>query len=93
MDKKMTNSCNWEEIREFQSISEFVRFCDCLSGQIDAGLVEVVVADKPSDDLIFGLTERRYFCKSSGEIWRLISPDAPFGGLWEPVKRMGGCQD
>jgi hypothetical protein len=85
VDQNTMNSCNWEAIHEFDSLGEFKRFCAWSSAQIDAGVTELVPVVEPSPDLIFGLEERWYRCKESGEIWRLITPDFPFRGLWEPV--------
>jgi hypothetical protein len=32
-----------------------------------------------------GLQENWYQCSKCKEIWRLVEPDPPFGGLWEKV--------
>lgn len=80
------NSCNWEAIHGFESPGEYKRFCLWLSAQVDAGIAETVSAGKRSDDLIFGLDEMWYRCKASGEVWRLIAPQAPFRGLWDGLK-------
>lgn len=80
------NSCNWEAIHGFESPGEYKRFCSWLSAQVDAGIVELVPVSKPSEDLIFGLDEMWYRCIASGEIWRLVAPQAPFRGLWEGIK-------
>lgn len=85
MDKDAMNSCNWEAIHGFESPGEYERFCSWLSSQINTGMVEIMAVTKPSDDLVFGLEERRYRCKASGETWRLVVPQAPFRGLWEPI--------
>lgn len=79
------NSCNWEAIHGFESPGEYKRFFSWLSDQVESGLVESVPVIKPSDDLIFGLEERWYRCKASGETWRLVTPQAPFRGLWGPL--------
>ena len=81
------NPCYWEAINGFESPGEYRRFCLWLSAQVDAGIVEIVPVVELSRDLIFGSRESRYQCKASGETWRLVAPDAPFRGLWEPVIR------
>jgi hypothetical protein len=85
MDQSAMNSCNWEAIHGFESPGEYRRFCLWLAEQVDAGLVECMQVTKPSDDLIFGLDERWYQCKASGEMWRLVAPQSPFRGMWGPV--------
>lgn len=79
------SSCNWEAIHGFESPCEYKRFCSWLSDQVSSGLVESVPLIEPSGDLIFGLEERWYRCKASGETWRLVAPQAPFRGLWGPI--------
>jgi hypothetical protein len=79
------NMCNWEAIHGFESPGEYKRFCSWLSDQIDAGLVEGIPVTKQSGDLIFGLDVRWYRCKASEEVWRLVAPQAPFKGAWEPI--------
>lgn len=32
-----------------------------------------------------GLTESWHQCLRCEQVWRLVSPDPPFTGLWEPV--------
>ncbi len=80
------NSCNWETIHGFESLGEYRRFCAWLSMQVNDSLIESVPVTKTSRDLIFGLEEHWYRCKASGEIWRLVAPQAPFRGLWGPVE-------
>lgn len=79
------NACNWEAIHGFESPGEYKRFCLWLSTQLDTGLVESVPVLAPSTDLIFGLEEQWYRCKASGDTWRLVAPQSPFRGAWEPL--------
>jgi len=79
------NACNWEVIHGFESPGEYKRFCDWLSAQVDTGVTEQIPVSEPSADLIFGLEERWFRCKESGEIWRLVAPQAPFRGQWGPI--------
>ena len=87
MGKNAMNACNWEAIHGFESLSEYNRFCLWLSAQVVEGLVEHIPVSKPSEDLIFGLDEMWYRCKVSGEVWRLVAPQAPFRGMWDVVKQ------
>ena len=79
----MTNNCNWEEISEFQSYSEFKKFNDWIESQIIEGTaLEVSVKDLYA---IAGLEERWFQCISSKCVWRLVYPDGPFRGYWGAV--------
>jgi hypothetical protein len=82
------NSCYWEVVNGFNSPGEFKRFYAWLSGQVDAGVVENIPVTEPT--VIFGLEERWYRCKESGEIWQLVAPQAPFDGYWGPVRLKRG---
>ena len=76
----------WEEIRGFASPGEFERFVDFLGRQLVGGLAEEIEPDPdygPGE--IYGGRWIRDL--ESGEVWRLVPPDAPFRGLWEPVRR------
>jgi hypothetical protein len=77
------NNCNWEAIHGFVSPGEFQRFCAWLETQIQSGIVEEVEANQKN--LYFGGEEKWFKCKTSGEIWRLASPEFPFRGLWDAV--------
>jgi hypothetical protein len=74
----------WDEIHGFMSPGEFKRFVQYLEGQLANG----VVREQPADPLygkgmIYG---GRWFQDiETGAIWRLVPPDPPFRGLWEPV--------
>ncbi len=75
----------WEEIRGFASPGEFDRFVEWLTGQLAAGLAEEIQPDPdygPGE--IYGGRWIREV--ASGETWRLVPPDPPFRGLWEPVR-------
>jgi hypothetical protein len=76
----------WEEIHGFASPGEFSRFVQYIENQVTAGDAEELKPD-PSYQRgqIYG---GRWFRDiESGEIWRLVEPDIPFKGLWEPVIR------
>ncbi len=75
----------WEEIHGFVSPGEFRRFVNYIVGQVGSGIAEEI---KP--DLNYGRGEiygGRWFrdCET-GDVWRLVDPDIPFKGLWEPVE-------
>ena len=74
----------WEEIHGFASSGEYKRFVQYMESQASSG----VVKEQPVDPLygkgmIYG---GRWFKDiETGAIWRLVPPDPPFRGLWEPV--------
>ena len=74
----------WEEIHGFRSPAEYARFVHYLEAQIEAGDAEEAPVD-PS----YGRGEiyggRWFRDQQTGETWRLVPPDPPFTGLWEPV--------
>ena len=74
----------WQEIHGFAFPSEYDRFLKYIVDLINAGLVEEIRVDpKYHRGLIYG---GRWFSNiESKEIWRLVPPDFPFNGLWEPV--------
>lgn len=78
--------CIWEEIHGFDSLSEYSRFVKYIEDQLVQGQAEEQTAD-PN----YGVGEiygGRWFKDiDSGQVWRLVAPDFPFKGLWEPIKR------
>jgi hypothetical protein len=77
------DNCNWESIHGFVSPIEFQRFCAWLEDQVQSGLVEEVEVDQ--EKLYFGDDEKWFRCKESGKIWRRVTPEFPFRGLWDAV--------
>ena len=74
----------WEEIHGFDSPNEYARFIDYIESQIRAGYVrEICPNDNYGKGEIYG--GRWFENMQTGEIWRLVPPDIPFRGLWEPV--------
>lgn len=75
----------WEEIHGFSSLSEYQRFVQYIETQKNSGWVKEIEPDpKYCDGMIYG---GRWFQDiETGETWRLVEPDIPFKGLWEPVK-------
>jgi len=76
----------WEEIDEFTSLGEYDRFVKYIQGQVASGHAEEVEVDEN-----YGRGEiycgRWFKDVGTGEVWRLVPPDFPFRGLWEPVVR------
>lgn len=80
------NKFVWEEIHGFESLGEYNRFYQYIEAQVKAGYVRET---EPDPDYDYGeIYGGRWFEDiDSGEVWRLIEPDFPFKGLWEPVRR------
>ena len=75
----------WEEIHGFASPGEFERFVRYIEGQVAAGIAREVPPDPDySRGMIFG--GRWFQDAEKGIVWRLVPPDLPFKGLWEPVR-------
>jgi hypothetical protein len=80
------NKCNWEEIHGFNTPGEYHRFCLWLQLQVEVDMVEEVPVCQSKKEIPFGIHEQWFKCKVSGEVWRLVAPDAPFRGLWVAVE-------
>jgi hypothetical protein len=74
----------WEEINGFQSPGEYLRFVIYINNLVSNGCVEEIEMDQSYQNrMVYG---GRWFKNIiSNEIWRLVPPDFPFRGLWEPV--------
>lgn len=74
----------WQQINGFVSPEEFDRFVEFISMLVASGQAEEVPADDSygRGEIYGGKWYRR---AGTGEIWRLVPPDAPFYGLWERV--------
>lgn len=79
----MNSNCNWEKIDSFISLLEYRRFCEWVNVQVDEGCVEKVVVENSTYPS--GFVEQWFKCKVTGEVWRLVEPDAPFYGYWGPI--------
>ena len=76
----------WEEIHGFASLGEYNRFVRYIRNQIEAGHVREIDPDPEyGHGEIYG--GRWFEDIDSGEVWRLVSHDIPFKGLWEHVIR------
>lgn len=83
----MSCSCSqWEIIDFFYSLSEYERVVVWLRNLLSADIVARVAVEKSPDDLTFLLGEEWFACKRCGKKWRLVPPDPPFRGLFEPVE-------
>jgi hypothetical protein len=77
---------NWEEIRGLRSPAEYNRFVRYIEDQVLAGVArERDVDPRYRKGMIYG--GRWFEDIETREVRRLIAPDFPFRGLWEPVIR------
>jgi hypothetical protein len=80
------NGCNWEPIHGFQGPGEVQRFLEWLAPQLArADVEELPVAQHYAGTEV--LRERWFRCVKDGTIWRLVEPDFPFRGVFEPVSK------
>jgi hypothetical protein len=74
----------WEEIHGFASPGEYQRFVQYIEEQVATGHAKELPTDPQyAKGMIRG--GRWFRDNGSGAVWRLIAPDSPFRGLWEPV--------
>jgi hypothetical protein len=74
----------WEEIHGFASPGEYKRFVKYVEGQTASGTArELPVDPLYGVGMIYG--GRWFQDVETGAVWRLVAPDPPFRGLWEPV--------
>jgi len=78
----------WEAISGFRSPGEYSRFVAFIESQVSTGVAEELPPD-PSYEAGHVYGGRWFRDRSSGAVWRLVPPDIPFQGLWEPVSRGG----
>ncbi len=80
------------ELRGFLSPLHYDSFLKDIESQLRSGLIcEVRVDPDYGPGEIYG---GRWFKKNdTGEIWRLVPPDFPFRGLWEPVRVLHGNRE
>ena len=76
--------CLWEEIDGFQSLGEFNGFVAWINEQVATGKAKELLVKSPYMDAT--TFEEKWFAHlESGQVWRLVWPDGPFTGLFEPV--------
>lgn len=79
------NACPWEKIGSFRSCAEFERFVHWMDEQVRSATAVELPVRRP----YIGATtfrEKWFGHIATGMTWRLVWPDAPFTGLFEPVE-------
>lgn len=75
---------DWDEIHGFASPGEYRRFEAWVGEALEEGaLTEIEVAVPYSGSSMF---YERWFRSASGQVWRLVTPDPPFRGVFEQVR-------
>lgn len=83
---KNKDECTWNKVDAFSSYAEFEGFLPWIEKQVKLGKAKEVPVEVPRaliDNKPWG--EKWYLHVPSGEVWRLLWPDPPFGGEFEPV--------
>lgn len=70
----------WCRCSDYSQRAAYVQFVRLLKSSSEFKEVPVLA---PYSNV--GLTENWYQCLQCEQVWRLVSPDPPFAGLWEPV--------
>lgn len=84
---RASNSEQWDEIHGFASLGEYQRFLAWVSESLyEQSLSEVPVLNRFSGSEMFN---ERWFVAPSGQIWRLVGPEAPFRGAFLRVADSG----
>ena len=80
------SECKWEEIHGFQGQWEFEQFELWVAEQVATNVAEETdVKQRYAGSTIFA--ERWFRHKSTGATWRLVDPEPPFAGVFEPVQQ------
>jgi hypothetical protein len=81
--KLASSDCGWTVIDGFGSDVEYERFRARILEQVESELAkEERVKTRYSG---IDWDEHWYRCAASKQIWRLVAPDPPFNGVFEPV--------
>lgn len=83
MDSKIA-ACPWDPIHDFRSYAEFDRFVEWMNTQIASGIAEEISVSSHYIGST-SLSEKWFKHVGSGIVWRLVWPDPPFTGVFEPV--------
>lgn len=82
-------SGKWYPIRGFETPSEYRCFVQYIEARIHDGTVVEMAVDPACG--VEGIYGGRWFRENATRrTWRLVEPDFPFRGIWEPVGTAGG---
>ena len=80
----MVSDCGWEPVESFHSFADYEQLRKQIVEQVNKGSAKERRVTRPYSGLRT-LNERWYRCESSQKTWRLVAPDPPFPGIFEPV--------
>ncbi len=75
--------CNWKAVEGFRSDEEYERFRARIIEQVQLGLAKEERVRKRYSGIDWD--EHWYRCAANNQTWRLVAPDPPFNGIFEPV--------
>lgn len=76
----------WHEIDEFKTPEEYDRFQQKINELVNLGEIrEIPVSPDCGPGEIYG--GRWFLNQQTEQVWRLVAPDFPFRGLWEPLHK------
>ena len=81
-------NCEWESIDDFHSLIEFERFEKWLNEEITTGKAVETPVTNPYLGEYASFEEKQFRHVTSGKIWRLVWPDVPFKGLFNPSNKI-----
>jgi hypothetical protein len=72
-----------KEIHGFDSPAHFSEFCRTIETAIAENELVPTTVEQPYGSLMF---EESWYRTAAGHVWRLVSPEYPFKGVFEQVK-------
>ena len=81
--KLSSTDCDWNAIEGFRSDDEYERFRAQIIRQVQLGLAKEERVRKRYSGIDWD--EHWYRCTATKQTWRLVAPDPPFNGIFEPV--------
>ena len=78
------DACGWEAVKAFKSLSHYKQFVNGLEADVAAGKARIVPVEQGKG---WGSAWREswYECQEDRRVWRLVGPDPPFPGIFEPI--------
>jgi hypothetical protein len=80
----VANACDWTPVDRFESLAHYEDFLAGIAKQVSQGSAKVVPVD-PAKAWGSAWDEHWYQCLPSNEIWRLVSPEPPFRGIFKKI--------
>ena len=78
-----SEDCDWKVIEGFASDLEYESLRARIAQQVESGLAKEERVKKRYSGIDWD--EHWYRCAATKETWRLVAPDPPFNGIFEPV--------